>query len=179
MMRGMIVMHRNLLVVAFCCAAVCAFGCAKEGQNPLNAPPKALSPHGAGADTKQSDQLQGFSGIVSNQKLPLSNTKTIGAAFDEYRYFSSREWKEIRNASGKVYVDFQGLFATAPIAASIKDGVSRQGVEVKFVVEPNGNLYVGMVSRIDVTADGKMSLFPLGDGKKIVEMIYDNKEIVF
>jgi len=173
------VMHRNLLVVAFCCAAACLFGCAKEGQKPQDTPPKAVSPHGAGADSKQSDQPQGFVGIVTSQKLPLSSTRTIGTAFDEYRYFNSREWKETRNASGKVYVDFQGLFASPPIAASIKNGVSRQGVEVKFVVEPNGNLYVGMVSRIDVTADGKMSLYPLGDGKKIVEMIYDNKEITF
>lgn len=178
MLRGMIVMHRNFKVAAFCIAAVCLFGCAKEGQKPANTPAKALSPHSTGADSKQSDQPQSFVGIVSNQKLPLSTTKTIGTVFDEYRYFNSREWKETRNAAGRVYVDFKGLFASPPIAKSIKDGVSRQGVEVKFVVEPNGNFYVGMISRIDVTADGKMKLYPV-KMEEIIEQIYANKEITF
>lgn len=172
-------MQRQLLVVAICCAVAGVSGCAKEGRQAENTPPKAVSSYGAGTETKQSDQAQGFIGIVASQKLPLSNTRTIGTAFDGYQYFSSREWKETRNAAGRVYVDFKGLFASTPIAKSIKDGVSRQGVEVKFVVEPNGNFYVGMISRIDVKADGKMYLYPLEDGKKIVEMIYDNKEITF
>ena len=172
-------MHWNLIVAALCLAAACLFGCAKEGQSPPNSPPKVVSPHGAGVDSKQLGQPQGFVGIVSSQKLPLSNTKTIGAAFNEYRYFTSREWKETRNASGKVYVDFKGLFSNSPLAAASKDGVIRQGVEVKFVVEPNGNFYVGMISRIDVMSDGKLSLYTLGDGKKIIEMIYDNREITF
>lgn len=172
-------MKRNLIVVGFCFAVACSCGCAKEGQKPQNVPSKVVSSHGTGAETKPSDQPQGFVGIVTSQKLPPSNTRTIGTAFDEYRYFSSREWKETRNAAGKVYVDFKGLFTSAPIAKSVKDGVSRQGVEVKFVVEPNGNFYVGMISRIDIMADGKMYLYPMGDGTKIVEMIYDNKEIAF
>lgn len=172
-------MKRQLLIVLFCFVAVSMSGCSKEVRKPQNPPSNAASRHGMDTDSKQADELQGFIGIVTSQKLPLSNTKTIGVAFGDYRYFKSREWKETRNNAGKVYVDFQGLFADEPIVASIKDGVSRQGVEVKFVVEPNGNFYVGMVSRIDVMTDGTMHLSPLGDGIKIVEMIYDNREITF
>lgn len=178
-MSGMNVMKRQLFIVLFCLVAVGMPGCSKEVQKPQNPPSNAASRHGADTDAKQADELQGFIGIVTSQKLPLSNTKTIGAAFSNYRYFKSREWKETRNSAGKVYVDFHGLFANEPIVTSIKDGVSRQGVEVKFVVEPNGNFYVGMVSRIDVMNDGMMLISPLGDGKKIIEMIYNNREITF
>ena len=178
----MIVMIHQLLLVLCCLVAVSVPGCSKETQlpqKPQNPPSNSASRHGADTDAKQADELQGFIGIVTSQKLPLSNTKTIGAAFGDYRYFKTRHWKETRNNAGKVYVDFRGLFADEPIVASIRDGVSRQGIEVKFVVEPNGNFYVGMVSRIDVMNDGMMRLSPLGDGKKIVEMIYDNREITF
>ncbi len=178
-MSGMIVMIRQLLLVLCCLVTVSVSGCSKEVQQPQNPPANSASRHGTETDSKQADEPQGFIGIVTSQKLPLSNTKTIGAAFGDYRYFKSRQWKETRNNAGKVYVDFQGLFENEPIVASIKDGVSRQGVEVKFVVEPNGNFYVGMVSRIDVMNDGMMRISPLGDGKKIVEMIYDNREITF
>lgn len=172
-------MKRQMLMVLFYLVTVSMSGCSKEVQQPQNPPSNSASRHGMDSDSKQADKPQGFIGIVSSQKLPLSNTKTIGDAFGDYRYFKSRHWKETRNNAGKVYVDFQGLFAHEAIISSIKDGVSRQGVEVKFVVEPNGNFYVAMVSRIDVMNDGMMRLYPLGDGKKIVEMIYDNRDITF
>ncbi len=172
-------MDIKLPLVALSLSFACLFGCTKETEkSPANSS-RVVSPHSVGADSKKPDGPQGFVGIVINQKLDPSNSKTIGAVFEEYRYFKSREWKETRNTAGKVYVDFKGMFSNTPIAKSLKDGVSRQGVEVKFVVEPNGNFYVGMISRIDVKTDGMMSLYPLEDGDKIIKMIYDNKEISF
>jgi len=175
----MIFMQRQLILAILCFAAFFSYGCSRENQQPENKTPKVISPHGAGTLSEASGPAQGFTGIVKSLKLPPSETKTIGAVFDEYRYFDSREWKESRNADGKVYVDFKGLFKSTLSVNSIKDGVTRQGVGVKFVVAQNGDFYVGMVSRIDVMPDGKMYLYPMGDGNRIIELIYANKEIVF
>lgn len=171
--------QRQLLAAVFCLVAACLFGCTQERDEFRKVPSKMVSPHGTGADSSKQVGPQGFVGIVARQKLPPSDAKTIGEVFEEYRYFSSREWKETPNATGRVYVDFKGLFEREPITKSIKDGVVRQGLEVKFVVEPTGNFYIAMVSRIDIKADGKMYLSPLEDGKKLVEMMYANKEIHF
>ena len=158
--------HLVKLAAISCMVVMGVSGCAKERPEP----PKAVQ---AQVDQHQD---QGFVGIVKDQKLPLSSTKTIGTVFGEYKFFSSREWKESLNANGKVYVDFRGLFDGS---ASGQNGVSRQGVEVKFVVNKNGDLYIAMVSRIDVVADGTMKLYPLGDAARIVDLIYANKEIGF
>lgn len=152
-----------------CGAIFCAFiaflpGCIKETQEPAKASPKKV------------EQVQGFVGIVIGSKLPQNNKKTIGAAFDEYKHFAAREWKESRNADGKSYVDFRGYF---PQVKSGRDGVVREGLEVKFVVNMQGDLYVGMVSRIEVTSDGRMTLYPLGDGNRIMDLIYANEEIKY
>lgn len=170
--------QKQFNIAVLCLAALCIYGCAQEGQQPKT-PAKVISPHGTGTVSESSEPAQGFIGIVRSRKLPPSETETIGAVFDEYRYFDSREWKESRNADGKVYVDFMGLFKSTPAASSIKDGVTQQGVGVKFVVAQNGDFYLGMVTRIDVKPDGKMYHYPMGDGNRVIELIYANKEIVF
>lgn len=153
------------LAVISCQVVIVMAGCTKEKQQE---PPKAVP--------VKSATNQAFVDIVTSQKLPLSKDKTVGAVFNEYKFFADREWKESRNADGKAYVDFRGLF---PAARSGQNGVKRQGVEVKFVVSNKGDMYIAMVSRIDVMTDGTMRLYPLGDSSKIVESIYANKEISY
>ncbi len=165
--------------VVVCFSIILALtGCAQENTSQPQSTQKPVSPHGTSGGSASSGQPEGFVGIVRDQKLPIAADRTIGAAFEAYRYFGSREWKETRNAAGKVYVDFKGLFTGTPLEKSVKDGVIRQGVEVKFVIEQNGNFYVAMVSRIDVTSDGRMTLYPM-EGKELIERIYANKEITF
>jgi len=175
-------MKRRLLVSVIYIVMVCtSYGCSRESGEATKSASKAMSPHSVNSDTqKPASDVKTFVSIVSKQKLPGLDSKTIGAAFEEYRYFSSREWNETRNASGKVYVDFKGLLAGNSLALnSLKAGIARHGVEVKFVVDSSGQMFVGMVSKIEVMTDGSMKLIPVEGAKKIMEQIYDNKEIIF
>lgn len=157
-------MQRLRLTIILCLITAVISGCSKERPEPVKAIPS------------QAEQMQGYVSVVTSQKLPLSKSKTIGTVFEEYKYFSAREWKESRNSEGKAYVDFRGYL---PSVTSGKSGVVREGVEIKFVVSRQGDFYVGMVSRIEVTSDGKVSLYPADDGNKFMELIYANKEIKF
>lgn len=156
---------RRLLIVAIS-AIVIAGGaaCSKEHQEPQK------------TASAQPATTQIFVDIVKSQKLPLSKAKTVGEVFAEYGFFSSREWKASRNAEGNTYVDFRGMLT---VGSSVPNGVSRHGVEVKFVINGKGDMYIAMVSRIDHMADGTLRLYPLGDSNWIVESIYANKEIKF
>lgn len=167
-------------LIALSLFIILSFGCSNGPEGSQTTAPKNGSPHSKGPGLQESPPRQPFVVLVAKQKLPEFSSKTLGAMFDDYRFFSSRDWNETKTATGKVYVDFKGLFVTDALNLElVKKDIARQGVEIKFVVEPDGKFYVGMVSRIEVKTDGKMFMYPLKDGKKIVEQIYGNKEIVF
>ncbi len=123
---------------------------------------------------------EGIVGAIKEKTLADYPTSTIGNAFDTYRYFDKREWKETRSSDGKIYVDFWGWFNTATLdAASVKNGIVARGVAAKFVVYRDGAFNLAMISKIETRADGKMYVYPLADKKSIMDAIYANKEISF
>lgn len=176
-------MNGKYVISSVCCLlAACLCGCARESDSSKTQAPAVavspLSPHGGAAKVPPSDKA--FVGIIRGQALPGFTGKTIGTAFDEYSYFSGREWQETKNPAGKVYIDFRGLFESSGLDInSIKKGIARQGIEVKFVIEPDGAFSLAMVSKVEFTTDGNMHRYPLENGKNIIEQIYNNREIRF
>lgn len=127
--------------------------------------------HGGG----KSDPTKTFATVLKDQKLSGYSDVTIGAAFDAYKHFNKKEWKEEKSQNGKIYIDFIG-WRDGNSVESIKEGVSAKGVAVKFVVTPDGAFYVAMVSKLETRTDGKMSISPLEDKKMILDAIYANKD---
>lgn len=142
-----------------------------------SAAPGSLSPHGSG-NTKTA--LQGMAGVIQDVTLPGYKNMKIGEAFGKYRYFKKKEWSESRGVNGNYYVDFVGSTPTSWFDfKSRKQGISARGVEVKFVIYPDGAYEVGMVSKVEVKTDGKTYRYPFGDAKSIVDAIYANREIPY
>ena len=138
---------------------------------------KGMQVHGAPVKADPNEQ-QGLAGALKKAKLAGFPAKTVGAAFDDYRYFSKREWRETRTVGGKIYVDFTGWFKIG-LLESIKGGLSSRGIGVKFLVNPDGNWGAVMVSRIEQKTDGMMNNQPIEDLNGILKKIYENKEIKF
>lgn len=123
-------------------------------------------------------ESQGMVGVVRDIVMAGYDKTTVGEAFGRYRYFKKKEWNETRSKGGVVYVDFVGL---APRGwfdfTSRNQGIAFRGVEIKFVIHPNGNFDVCMVSKVDVKDDGKIYRYPLNDIGKVLNAIYANKKI--
>lgn len=163
-------MYKKFAVAVSIIFAIGFTGCIKEPKEPKNE---------AQNKPAQPEQLSPFIGAVTGQTLPDFGKKKIGAVFEGYRYFTSRDWKETRSSSGKVYVDFTGLFEEQPSLAGGK-GVVKNGVQIKFVIDmKSGNFYAAMASKVDVKADGSMAYYPLEDMKKVISLIYANERITF
>lgn len=122
----------------------------------------------------------GMDASVKKQKLVNYPTVTIGEAFDKYQYFETREWTVTQLPAHKTYIDFTGMFKKSIFSfMSSEKGISRQGVEIKFVVYEDGRLAVAMISKVDVLTDGMIRRYPLEDTKTILDKIYANNEIKF
>ena len=119
---------------------------------------------------------------LKNNHLDVSSTKTIGDAFDAYKFAIKKEWRETPTQSGPYYIDYICWFHVGPISsASLKEGVIKRGMEIKFAVHEDGETYIAMASRIDIKSDGMLYTTPLDppEIKKTVTAIYENREITF
>jgi len=135
----------------------------------------SLSPHSGGVS---SVAPVGTVGVIKKIKLAGYPETTVGDAFDRYRYFSKKQWSETKSSYGNLYVDFIGYFPTGWFDFDKKKaGVSANGVEIKFVVYPNGTYGVAMVSKIEARIDGTIMRYPLPDTKAVLDAIYTNKKI--
>jgi hypothetical protein len=142
-------------------------------------PVKNFQFHGGGvlvAPVNPSDGESGLAKALKNAKLANYRSKTIGEAVDGYRYFTKREWKETRTSSGKMYVDFTGWFNKSNFDTS---SVVQRGVGIKFMVRPDGNYAVVMVSKVEIRTDGVVHSDPLPESSPILNKIYGNTEIKF
>ena len=153
-------------------------GCAKKSEDA--APARQQKPQGHG-DMKPSldGPPVGMGEVVKKQKLLDYPDRTVGEAFGAYRHFDAVNWSETRLPKGTYYIDYHGT-KKVPLfdEGGAKNGVAAEGVEVKFAIRPGGAFYVTMVSRAVIGTDGKMTLYPLQDKKKILDAIYANREIV-
>jgi len=166
------------LVVVLSALSVFAGGCSKGGAEGTG---KGITPHGATQGEKNPEgSSEGIAGALKGKKLGEYTASTIGEAFGSYSHFDKREWRETAASYGKTYVDFWGWFKPGELdAAATKNGIAARGVEVKFVITPDGEFYVAMISRIESSGDGRKYLYPLPDKKRILDAIYADKEITF
>lgn len=119
---------------------------------------------------------------LKQNKLTAYPQKTIGEAFDAYSKATAKEWQEAIGTDGKMYVDFVCWFDAASfLAAAGKDGTVRTGLDIKFAIQENGETYITLASKLVMKNDGKIQteIIPFPEIPKIVEAIYENREIVF
>lgn len=119
---------------------------------------------------------------LKNNHLEVSSTKTIGEAFDGYRFAKKKEWREAPTQNGLYYIDYVCWFDIGPFSSvALREGVVKRGVEIKFAVREDGETYIAMASRIDIKSDGMLhtTVIEPADIKKIVTAIYENREITF
>lgn len=119
---------------------------------------------------------------LKNNHLEVSSTKTIGEVFDAYTYAIQKEWRETPSQSGPHYIDYIAWFQINPLSStSLKEGVVKRGLEIKFVVRGNGETYIAMASRIDINSNGmrNSAVIDPSEIRNIVTAIYENREISF
>jgi len=119
---------------------------------------------------------------LKDNHLEVSSTKTIGEAFDTYKYAIKKEWRETPTQIGPYYIDYICWFDISPVSSvALKEGVVKRGLEIKFAIHENGETYIAMASRIDIKSDGMSYTTPIDppEIKKIVTAIYENREITF
>jgi len=118
---------------------------------------------------------------LKGNHLKESPTKTIGEAFDSYKYATKKEWLETATPSA-YYVDYICQLEISPISlVAIKEGVVKRRLEVKFAVHEDGDTYIAMARRVEIKSDGMehTTIIEPADIKKIITAIYENREINF
>lgn len=116
--------------------------------------------------------------VIKKGSLVDFRSPTIGEAFDAYKYLTDKEWGATVLKSGHVTVDFTGWFRASELNNDDKtNGVKKKGLEVKFVIEPNGAYYVFMISRLELMSDGNVRKFEYPDINSILAKIYTNERI--
>lgn len=168
---------RNIPVLIFIGVfSLAVVACTRERrEDPAQKQAAQSQAHGAGDKTAAD---VGLVEVLKGKSLSGHSSTSIGRAFDGYGHFSKKEWKESRAANGKVFIDFTGWFdANSLDSAALKDKVSARGNEVKFVIYPNGEFAVVMVSKVEMKADGQINRYPLGDSKDVLDAIYANRKI--
>jgi len=114
---------------------------------------------------------------IKRGKLVNYQSATIGTAFDSYKYLTNKEWK-LEQQNRYFIVDFVGWFGPDALNENdIKNGVTSKGIDVKFVINPDGSYYVLMVLKIEARSDGKVFQNQLADSVGILAKIYANKQI--
>ncbi|HEY6838704.1 MAG TPA: hypothetical protein VI389_08180 [Geobacteraceae bacterium] len=168
---------KAVLVLGMSTVLSCVAGCNKGGADGAGTKGEQKQAH---SDKTSGTKSEGVAAAIRGKTLGDFKTMTIGEAFDNYRYFDKKEWKESGSGNGKIYVDFWGWFKESSIdAASKKNGIVARGVQIKFVVNPEGEFYVAMISRAEKGADNTEHDYPLDDKQSILNAIYGNKEITF
>lgn len=160
---------RSFFVTLVIVATVFVGACAKKGDKPN---PGQRS----GTETAN----LGLVNAIKKGKLINYQSTTIGDAFDSYKYLTKKEWKAAILKSRHMTVDFTGWFEPDTLNdKDIKDGIRGRGIDVKFVINPDGSYYVFMVLKIESKSDGKVYGYELRESAGILANIYANKKIIF
>lgn len=159
-----------MLTAAWSLPAVASPGAAPQGKA-IN-----MQVHGSGKETSKVTMVD----MLKQQALEHYPGKTIGKAFDEYRYFTKVTWKEFPSSNAKTYVDLTARVKKKLLGLDKSwDGVAYRDLEVKFVVKPDGDYGVVMATRIDAKKDGAIVRVPMQDLSGLLNNIYANREIQF
>lgn len=154
--------------------------CTKEGVD--SSDKKIVENSVQGTEAKTAND--GLVNVIKKGKLVNYQSTTIGKAFDSYKYLTKKEWKAATLKSRHSTVDFIGWFepnawfdSNSLSDKDIKNGITGRGINIKFVIEPNGSYYVFAVSKIESKSDGKVYGYELRDIAGILANIYENKKI--
>lgn len=166
--------HRFIFVTMIICLTVCLCSCEKKVTDSASNQSVHKSDQHGTPDTVNA----GLVDVIKNGKLVNFQSTTIGKAFDSYRYLTKKEWKASVLPSRHITVEFIGWLEPNTLSEQeSKDGVKGKGINVKFVIEPNGSYYLFMVSKIETKSDGKVNGDELKDSAGILSSIYANKKI--
>lgn len=167
-------MHKYFLLVLVTGMTFFIVACSKEK---MDSPDINIVGHSVNKDVNEPSNV-GLVNVIKNGKLVDFQTATIGNAFDAYSYLTKKEWKAATLKSRHVTVDFTGWFGPETLSdKDNKDGIAARGINIKFVIEPNGSYYVFMVSKLEAKADGKIYGSELREGNTVLADIYANKKI--
>ncbi len=166
---GKIEMYKSFLLVMLVGITIFGGACSRAG---TDSPDKKEGRHGT---TEKADI--GLVDFVRTHKLANFQSNTIGGAFESYRYLVNKDWK--MKQEGRTFtVSFLGWFEPDALSGEDKKGgVTGKGLEVMFVVEPNGSFYLFMISVIEARSDGKMYRNQIPDSAGILASIYANRKI--
>ncbi|GFO66092.1 hypothetical protein GMPD_40110 [Geomonas paludis] len=121
---------------------------------------------------------RGLVDVIKGATLDGYRSMKVGEAFDRYSHFKMKDWREARGAAGTIYVDFYGSAPTGLLDVKGRmAGISSKGLVVKFVIYPNGEYGVVMVTKTVVMKDGKSGASPVSDIKSVLDAIYANKKL--
>ena len=178
-------MKRKLLLILVPAVSLVVAAC-KDKPVSVSAPtvatvaPKTVTGHGVAPLENNDDHPQAgkrvTADILKTMKLADYPDKTIGQAFDGYKYFTSRSWRETRLQNKKIYIDFEGLQKPGILSAGTQ--VYSEGVDIKFVIQPDGSFYVAMASKVKIMSDGMRYETPLAATKPVLDAVYANSPIV-
>ena len=165
---------KSFYVILMLVVIVFSGACTKESPKVHDKQNAEKSAQSSGAE-KEND---GLVSAIKKGKLVNYPSTTIGNAFDSYKYLTKKEWKSESLKNQYITVDFIGWFESDTLNENdIKAGVTGKGLDVKFVINPDGTYYVLMVSKIEAKADGKVYGSELQDSTGILTNIYENKKI--
>ncbi|MHB8845676.1 MAG: hypothetical protein ACYC7L_13135 [Nitrospirota bacterium] len=167
---------RTILVSLVVGLTVIAGACEKKGTDRLEKR-NVVSPGSQGQSEKVYSGLVDF---IRKQKLVNYPSATIGKAFDSYSHLMRKEWKETPLKNGRATVDFTAWFEPAVLNnADHKDGAAGTGIDVTFMVEPDGSFYVFLISKIENGTDGKMHRTQALNIAGVLDKIYSNAKYSF
>jgi hypothetical protein len=173
-------MVRVYTFFVFCLLTLGITACSEHKENPKNQQMLSTEKPFHGISASSQIKMNGFIEVIKQKTLPTYPNKPIGTAFEDYSYFTKREWMETDSANGKFYIDFTGWFDPKKLdAASTKSGITMRGVGFKFLITKDGAFGLVMVSKLETKTDGKSYSYPLEDIKGILGKVFANKEIQF
>lgn len=171
-------MYKAFVLLIWLTIIIGTGACSKDGGGPNSKLTEmGGSPHNAGGNHSPDFNLVE---IIKGKTFAEKKSVTIGDAFDGYKYFVKKEWKQSPASNGKTYIDFIGWFDTKSFdIKDVQDGTSARGIDVKFAVYKDGSYGVVMVSRLEARSDGKLYENILDNRDAILTRIYENREIGF
>lgn len=121
---------------------------------------------------------------LKKNHLAVNQAKTIGEAFDSYKYATKIEWRETAKETTEFpyYIDYICWLPVKTFSSvALKENVVKRALDIKFAILENGETYVAMASRTEIKSDGMIHSTPLvpSNTENIIKAIYENREISF
>lgn len=165
--------YKVVLSVLLIAGGLVLGACSKDGTERQAEQRNAVQAQNGG----QSASAAGLIGFIKTQKLVNYQSRTIGTAFETYKYFTKKEWREEALKSGQFAVVFLGWVDPRSLNESDGTGTAPKGLEVRFIVESNGSFYALMTSVVEKGTDGRIYRSRVLDTTTTLTSIYANEKL--